>query len=71
MPFGMGPAGWFVWPWFAGWLYWWWYPWYRFFWPYPPLSKDQEMAVLEERARFLRGELERVEARLKELRGEK
>ncbi len=68
MPFGMGPAGWFMWPWFAQW----WYPWYRaFYWPYPPLPKEQEMAMLEDRARFLREELERIEARLKELRAEK
>lgn len=67
MPFGMGPAGWFLWPWFAQWLSYYWYPWgYGF--PYPPLSKEQEISMLEDQARALQGQLDRITARLQELR---
>jgi len=70
MPFGMGPAGWFLWPWFAQWFSYYWYPWwYRmpYWFPYSPLTKEQEISMLEDQARILQGQLDQINARLKEL----
>jgi len=79
MPFGMGPAGWFMWPYVAQWMSYWWpyggYGWrfpgygipYGFPSPYAPMTKEQEMGMLREQAKILQAELDRVNARLKEL----
>lgn len=39
-------------------------------WPWPPIPKEQELAMLEDRARALEEELGAVRKRLEELRGE-
>jgi len=39
--------------------------------PTYPLSKEEEIRMLEEEARFLEEELERIRKRLRELKGEK
>lgn len=68
MPFGMGPAGWFMWPYMAQWLQYW-YPYYGipYSYPFAPLSKEQEVAMLKDQARVLKDQLDRINARLKEL----
>ena len=81
MPFGMGPAGWFMWPYWAQWLRYW-YPWSWYGVPYygytgyglpyaPPMTKEQETAMLQDQAKALQQELDRINARLKELQKEK
>lgn len=83
MPFGMSPAGWFMWPWLAQWFPYYGYPWYRVPYPgygiagygvpyrvpyaYPPMTKEQETSMLEEQARVLQQQLDQINARLKEL----
>ena len=77
MPFGMGPAGWFMWPYWAQGLMSW-YPWSWYGLPYygytgyglpyaPPMTKEQEIAMLQDQAKALQQELDRINARLKEL----
>jgi hypothetical protein len=80
MPFGMGPAGWFLMPYFAS--YWGqWYPWgggypYPQSWgapgyPYPEPSgappPTEELQSLTGQAEMLEGQLEWVRARIAEL----
>lgn len=72
MPFGMGPLGWaYVYPWvypYCG------YPYYDY--PYGPwipyapwgVSREDEIAMLEDQARVLEGELDSVRKRLEERR---
>jgi len=77
MPFGMGPWGWFMWPYLAQWLGYW-YPWSLYGAPYygytgygapyaPSLTKEQETTMLQDQAKALQQELDRINARLKEL----
>lgn len=66
MPFGMGPAGWaygYPYPYAGG-------PPYSggYGWPWVPLSKEQEIAMLEDQARALEQELEGIRKRLEELK---
>lgn len=66
MPFGMGPAGWaygYPYPYAGG------SPYYGGYgWPWAPLSKEQEIAILEDQARALEHELEGIRERLEELK---
>jgi hypothetical protein len=81
MPFGMGPYGWFVTP--YAYLYWRcrWLPWLpRWWWtgiygpitwtPYgvPVLPKEQEIAMLEDHAKFLEEQLVEIRKRIEELK---
>lgn len=81
MPYGMGPWGWLLdpyvhrrcrrFPWLPRW---WWAGIYRAILPHPapywipPLPKEEEIAILEEVARMLEQELERIKKRLEELK---
>jgi len=82
MPFGMGPWGWLIWPYWAQWLGYW-YPWSLYGAPYygypyygytgygapyaTPMTKEQETTMLQDQAKALQQELDRINARLKEL----
>ena len=97
MPFGLGPWGWFLFPYiysyttpYYGWTYpwfidWWWrcrwFPWLpRWWWtgiygpitPWgwftPTVSKEEEIAMLEDQAKMLEKELEDIRRRLEELK---
>ena len=78
MPYGMGPWGWFAYPY---WAWWWrcrWFPWLpRWWWtgiygpitPWMlPMSREDEIAMLQEEARMLEQELDAIRKRLEELR---
>lgn len=69
MPFGMGPAGWHAWPymyyWMRGCYPWDWMP-YRF--PFQPLTKEREVALLEDQAKMLQEQLAQIQKRLEELK---
>ena len=69
MPFGMGPAGWWMWP-YAAQSMSHWYPWYGPYWsplPYAPMTKEQETAMLEDQAKVLEDQLAEIKSRLAEL----
>ena len=80
MPFGMGRAGWLMWPYFAEWLGCW-YPYgssygasytgvpgsYGISYPYSPMSKEDEIEYLQGEAKMLKQEYDRIKARLKDL----
>lgn len=95
MPFGLGPWGWFVFPYVFGsygyypyswspWVWWWrcrWFPWLpRWWWTgiygpimpwsfvFPTLTREDEIAMLEDQAKILEKELEDVRRRLEELK---
>ncbi|MCP2519570.1 DUF5320 domain-containing protein [Candidatus Aminicenantes bacterium AC-708-M15] len=72
MPFGMGPAGWFMLPYFVQWMRYWGYgyPWYSFpYWfPYSPLNEEEEKAMLEQQKKILEDELTQINKRLTELK---
>lgn len=69
MPFGVGPLGW-------GYPYWnpwgWRWPWYGgvlpYWSPWGTMPKEQEIAMLEDQARALEGDLEDIGKRLEELK---
>ncbi len=83
MPYGIGPWGWLLdpyayvywrcrrFPWLPRW---WWAGIYRPIPPYPapywmpPLTREEEIAMLEDEARMLEQELERIKKRLEELK---
>jgi len=75
MPYGMGPAGWFMWPYWArgmGYSYpgyeapYYGYPGYGA--PYaPPITKEQEITMLQDQAKMLEEQLKQINARLEEL----
>ena len=80
MPFGMGPAGWFMmpylFPYWPGWLPYWsmheglYYPGYGMgYYPlgFPPMSKEQEMKMLEEESKALEEELREIRKMIEEL----
>jgi hypothetical protein len=75
MPFGMGPAGLFMWPYMAQWMQNA-YPWYAgyppyygygAFYPYAQPTKEQEVDMLEDQAKALEEELARIRSRIDEL----
>lgn len=73
MSFGLGPAGWFMYPQFIN-PYLSGYP--RFpYWGFPgygygyPMTKEQERGILEQDAKALEAELDRIQKRLEELKG--
>jgi hypothetical protein len=68
MPFGMGPAGWFMWPYFVQWAYG--YPYsipYAPPYSYIPMTKEAEITYLQDQAKALKQEYDRIKARLKKL----
>ncbi|MDI6814657.1 MAG: DUF5320 domain-containing protein [Dehalococcoidales bacterium] len=63
-----------MWPWFGWWRPWAWgwpgygyYP-YAYGWPWGPMPKEQEIAMLEDQAKWLEMDLETIRKRLEELR---
>lgn len=78
MPFGMGPAGWFMWPYMAQWLQYG-YPYYGYSYgtpfygypgyiaPYPSMPKEQEISMLQDQAKAMEDELNRIRLRIEEL----
>lgn len=72
MPFGMGPAGWYFWPYAAYWARFW-HPRWAFPYFYSPwfYSEEQEEAFLEEQMRILEGQLAQIKKRLEELKKQK
>ena len=71
MPFGMGRAGWFVWPHMAYWMRCW-NPWSSgpYWSPFPPLTREEEEALLEDQAKMLEDQLVQIKKRLEELKKE-
>jgi hypothetical protein len=74
MPFGMGPAGWLIWPYWAQWMYPWYpgygapyagHPGYGLY--YPPPSREQELGMLRDQAKIMEDELARIRSRIDEL----
>lgn len=80
MPFGMGRAGWSMWPYFVQWLEYW-YPNstpyagrysythvpYVPSYSYSPMTKEEEVGYLQDQAKMFKQEYDRINARLKEL----
>jgi len=70
MPFGMGPAGWYMWPYMAYLT--------RYGYPYPPvipygqpfpfLPKEEEESFLKDQANILEEQLAQINKRLEELK---
>ncbi len=79
MPFGMGRAGYYMWPYIAQWMSYWpaWYgsygPYYGYGLPYAyaPMPKDQEINMLEAQKKMLEDELTHINSRLTELQKSK
>ncbi len=70
MPLGMGPAGWWMWPYTTQWMSPW-HPWYGAHWPsfpYAPMTDEQETAMLQDQAKLLEDQLAQIKSRLAELR---
>lgn len=69
MPFGMGPAGWYAWPYMAYWMRCWHPQWPS---PYfaPPWfsTKEEEKAFLEDQANILEDQLAQIKKRLEDLK---
>jgi hypothetical protein len=60
-----------MWPWHEYWHAWgwpgyWWRP--PLGWPWAPISKEQEIAILEEQAKILESELDSIKKRLEEIK---
>lgn len=72
MPYGMGPAGWFAWPYMAYWMRHW-HPWYGmpYSYPFPPFTKEDEERFLQDQAKILEDELAQIKKRIEELKKEK
>ena len=72
MPFGMGPYGWYHWPYMAQWMRQW-NPWYMtpYSYPYAPYSEEEEIQFLQDQAEILEEELRRVNERIGELKKKK
>lgn len=80
MPFRMGRAGWFMWPYFAPWLGYS-YPYNTLYtgpysyppapyappYSYSPMTKEEEVTYLQEQAKIVKQQYDRINARLKEL----
>jgi len=62
-----------MWPWYGYWHPWGW-RWLGYWgatpydWPWGPIPKEQEIAILEDEARWLERDLDRIKKRLEELR---
>jgi hypothetical protein len=62
-----------MWPWY-GYRHPWRWAWPRYgpavpyAWPWAPISKEQEIAMLEDQSRMLESELDRIRSRLEELK---
>jgi hypothetical protein len=69
MPYGMGPAGWYAWPYAAYWMRCW-HPWRAApYWPpFQPFTKEEEEVFLEDQAKILEDQLSQIKKRLEELR---
>jgi len=74
MPFGMGPAGWYFWPYFSYWMSQA-HPFSYTPYPYSPypgfFSEEQEVEFLESQAEIFEEQLERINKRLDELKKKK
>jgi len=80
MPFGLGPLGYFIFPYWLYWLYWFYWPYYWFWWrywwlpwtvtPYLGVPRETEAAILEDQRRAMERMLKDIEERLRELKGE-
>lgn len=71
MPFGMGPAGWCLWPYFYQYAQWsapWCYP--LLYQPYPQISSEQEIVMLENEKSSLEQRIKEINERLQELKKE-
>lgn len=70
MPFGMGPAGWFLMPYFSSYGNWG-YPWAAPGYLYPPPwgapSAAQELDLLRGQAEFFQDQLQSIQARIEQL----
>lgn len=69
MPFGMGPTGWYAWPYMFNWMRFY-YPWHTApYWaPFQPLIKEEEEAFLKDQANILEEQLAQIKKRLEELK---
>jgi hypothetical protein len=69
MPFGMGPTGWYAWPYMAYWMRGW-SPHWPFAYPAAPwfFTKEEEKAFLEDQASALEDQLAQIKKRLEELK---
>lgn len=69
MPFGMGPAGWYAWPYMAYWMRCW-HPRCTapYLLPFQPFTEEEEEALLEDQANILENHLSQIKKRLVELR---
>lgn len=69
MPFRMGPAGWYAWPYMAHWMSGWYpqpgFPYGEPFWPW---TKEDEIAFLESQAEIFEDQLAQIKKRLEELK---
>lgn len=68
MPYGMGPAGWYAWPYMAYWARCW-NPWHGMPYgvPFPTLTKEEEKVLLEDQVKMLEDQLAQIQKRLEEL----
>jgi hypothetical protein len=69
MPFGMGPTGWYAWPYMAYWMRGW-SPHWPFAYPAAPwlFTKEEEKVFLEDQASALEDQLAQIKKRLEELK---
>jgi hypothetical protein len=69
MPFGMGRAGWYTWPYMAYWMGGW-NPWYGqpYCYQFHPFTREEEESFLEEQAKMLEDQLSQIKKRLEELK---
>jgi hypothetical protein len=69
MPFGMGPAGWYAWPYMAYGMRFL-HPWYEVpYWPpFQPWTKEEEETFLQDQAKILEDQLAQIKKRLGELK---
>ena len=67
MPFGMGPAGWFLFPYFSQWLTYWWRPFYWGMYPWGYYSPADELEMLKTQQRMLEDQLAQIKRRIADL----
>jgi len=69
MPFGMGPAGLYAWPYMAQWMSGWYPQWSSPYWaPFWQWTKEDEIAFLESQAEIFEDQLGQIKKRLEELK---